>query len=75
MWAHLINMGRHSSYETPPDFPFFRRSKSKSKPATSRSHVDEETTSHSSSSTSQGISPAKRSNLRSQYMSQMREWY
>ena len=23
MWAHLINMGKHSSFETPPDYPFF----------------------------------------------------
>ena len=25
-WAHLINMEKHASYETPPDKPFFRRS-------------------------------------------------
>ena len=24
MWAHLINMGKHSSFETPPDYPFVR---------------------------------------------------
>ena len=23
MWAHLINMGKHSSFET-PDYPFFQ---------------------------------------------------
>jgi hypothetical protein len=23
MWAHLINMGKHSSFETSPDYPFF----------------------------------------------------
>ena len=26
MWAHLINMGKHTSLDTPPDYPFFRKS-------------------------------------------------
>ena len=25
MWAHLINMGKHSSFDTPPDYPFFSK--------------------------------------------------
>ncbi len=28
-WAHLIHMGKHSSYQEPPDFPFFRGNKKK----------------------------------------------
>ena len=23
-WAHMLNVGKHSSYDEPPDLPFFR---------------------------------------------------
>ena len=26
-WAHMINSGKCSSYEEPPDFPFFKKAK------------------------------------------------
>ena len=88
MWAHLINMGKHLSFDTPPDYPFFRK-KDKNAPVTATKSTDSgsSTSSTTSSSTStsgeavssgvQGvcISPAKRSSLRSQYMTQMKEWY
>ena len=25
-WAHLIQMGKHGSYDCPPDLPYFKRS-------------------------------------------------
>ena len=28
MWAHLIQMGKHDSYEVPPNQPFFKDTKS-----------------------------------------------
>lgn len=62
MWAHLVNMGKHTSLDIPPDKPFFRGNKKK---LPSLSEV----------STSTDISPIKRSNLRSQYMTQMRDWH
>ena len=86
MWAHLINMGKHSSFDTPPDYPFFRE-KDKIAPVSTTKSTDSGSTScttSSSTSASGGavtsaqsvcISPAKRSNLRSQYMTQMKEWY
>ena len=61
MWAHMINMGKHTSLETPPDKPFFRGNKKLSKIAADVATTD--------------ISPAKRSNLRSQYMTQMKDWH
>jgi len=61
MWAHMINMGKHTSLENPPDKPFFRGNKKKSLLAADVDTAD--------------ISPAKRSNLRSQYMAQMKDWH
>lgn len=34
-WAHMINMGRHSLLEEPPNLPFFGRKKSKRNESTS----------------------------------------
>ena len=31
MWAHLIQMGKHDSYEVPPYKPFFKNTKSQKK--------------------------------------------
>ena len=62
MWAHLVNMGKHKSLDIPPDKPFFRGNKKKSPTL-------------SEISTSTDISPIKRSNLRSQYITQMRYWH
>ena len=34
MWAHLIQMGKHESYEVPPNQPFFKEAKSRKKDKT-----------------------------------------
>ena len=31
-WAHMIHMGKHSSYELPPDLPYFAKRKSEPNP-------------------------------------------
>ena len=59
-------MGKHSSYDDPPDKPFFRGNK-KAKSLKSAVQITE--------CTSSEISPAKRSNLRSQYMVQLKDWH
>jgi hypothetical protein len=33
-WSHLVEMGKHDSYEEPPDKPFFRGRKSSAAPET-----------------------------------------
>lgn len=74
MWAHLINMGKHTSLDTPPDYPFFR--KRTARPTDSSSAVGlGASRAITAVNTAPGacISPAKRSNLRSQYMMQMKE--
>lgn len=57
-WAHLIQMGKHASYDTPPDKPFWRNRKAAPTP----------TKSISSPVT---ISPGKRINLRGQCVEQL----
>jgi len=57
VWAHLINNGSHTSYNTAPNKRFFRGGKN---PGTS--HVKD----------SNEFSPAKRCNLRSQYVVQLK---
>ena len=57
-------MKKHSSYDEPPDKPFFRNSKSvKGK------------TNTSSSGSSDGMSPAKRINLRTECINQLDKWH
>ena len=68
MWAHLINMGKHSSFETPPDYPFFRKQNKNALVSTPKSNDSGSTSSTTSSCTSSAaissaqsacISPAK----------------
>ena len=65
-WAHTIHSGKHSSYEEPPDFPYFRRKK-KSSP---------ESQCEDGPSTSSGSkSPTKRLCLRSTCIDQLSKWH
>ena len=63
-WAHCIHMKTHSSYDEPPDKPFF---KSKSKQSSVREDLP--------STTCSAVSPGKRIGLRTQCMDQMEKWY
>ena len=60
----MVNMGKHTSLDTPPDKPFFCGSKKRLSSQVSTADV-----------APTDISPIKRSNLRSQYMTQMRDWH
>ena len=66
-WSHLLEMGKHDSYEEPPDKPFFRGrrpSTTYSSPGTSESKP-----------TPVGISPGKKVNMRSELIDQLQKWY
>lgn len=63
VWGHMIQMKKHSSYDEPPDKPFFRHSRTvKGKTNTSPSGSD-------------GMSPAKRINLRTECINQLDKWH
>ena len=61
-WAHLIHMGKHSSYANPPNLPYFKKP---CKESTVSEQQDIETQSTSS------LSPMKRIQLRSECIDQL----
>ena len=65
-WAHMLNVGRHSSYDEPPDFPFFKRPKNvkQSGPIASVSAT-------SSAVSTAANSPTKQVGLRAQCIDQL----
>ena len=67
-WAHILNVGKHSSYDEPPDFPFVNWPKQKNKEAGPSVVVQPQT----SSSTN---SPTKCVGLRAQYIDQQSKWH
>lgn len=69
-WAHMINSGKWSSYDPPPELPFFKKSKGKEKPKENPSN-----TSSSGASGSAAGSPTKRLNLRMQCIDQLSKWH
>ena len=64
-WAHMINMGKHSSKDDPPDLPFF--GKKKTNPV--------EITSMTPSTSVQADSPSKRVGVRTQCIDQLTKWH
>ena len=67
-WAHMLNVGKHSSYDEPPDFPFFKRPKEKAKDAGASVSVQPSTSSSANS-------PTKRVGLRAQCIDQLSKWH
>ena len=63
-WAHLINVGKHHSYDEPPDFPFFKKPKGKIESSTPKNCG-------STSSTQPFDSPSKRLSFRTQCIQQL----
>ena len=57
-WAHMILMKKHTSYDNPPEYPYFKGKGGDPKGG-------------DSASTSATISPGKRVNLRSECMDQL----
>lgn len=62
-WAHVLHRGSHSSYDEPPDFPFFKKPHKAAKDASA------------CPSTSVANSPTKRFGLRTQCIEQLSKWY
>ena len=58
-WAHMIQMKKHSSYDTAPSKPFFGTKSSKGTVAVADS----------------GISPLKKINMRSECIQQLDQWH
>ena len=63
-WSHLIQMGKHTSYEDPPDKPFFR-GRNRNKPSTPDAKTKEKRTSTAC------ISPGRRVGIHSEYNDQL----
>ena len=73
-WAHTIDMGKHDSYDTPPDLPSFvgRRAAKSSATGSGSSSV---LPSAQSTPTPQPQSPGKRIRYRSECMDQLTKWH
>ena len=68
-WAHMIHVGKHTSYDMPPDLPYFRGTK---KPRTQES--DSSSSSQPSPPTVITF-PSKRVNLRGECIDQLDKWH
>lgn len=73
-WAHMIHVGKHSSYDSPPDLPYFR-GKAKSKDSVSKSAVQETSGATCTSVSVLEASPGKRINMRSELLQQLEKWH
>lgn len=76
-WGHMLNVGKHSSYDEPPDFPFFKKRKEKRSDAQQSSVLTDSasTSSLSTSTASVCNSPSKRVGLRTQCIDQLSKWH
>ena len=66
----MINSGKWSSYDAPPELPFFKKFKDKEKPK-----EKEKGPSDASSSGTVASSPTKRLNLRMQCIDHLSKWH
>ena len=73
-WAHTIDMGKHKSYESPPDLPFFVGKKASTKASTPVVAAAVVTQGSTGSST-QPESPGKRIRYRGECMDQLTKWH
>ena len=75
-WAHMLNVGKHSSYDEPPDFPFFKKRKEKrSDGQRSGLSSDSGSTATIFSMSTSTNSPSKRVGLRTQCIDQLSKWH
>ena len=70
-WAHLIEMEKHSSYDEPPNTPFFAGKGLK----TAKLASDAARSSTTGMSSSNGVSPSKRLIMHSQCIEQLDRWH
>lgn len=66
----MIDLGKHHSYDEPPDLPYFGRKK----PKENSMHLPAQPQPECSSS-SQPLSPGKRIHYRSECMDQLSKWH
>lgn len=77
-WSQLIQLGKHVSYDEPPDYPFFSKGK-KAKLAERTSNDEFSSTSTSAGTPTKatpptvGISPGRRINLRTECIQQLKQ--
>ena len=74
MLGHTIDLKKHSSYDEPPNKPFFV-GKQKSTKESEIVAVTPQKSSVALSSSSVGISPGKRVNLQSECIDQLQKWH
>ena len=65
-WAHMLHTGQYSSYDEPPNFPYFKMPGSKSFQSTSVVKDTEK---------SQAMSPGKRIHRRGECIQQLDQWF
>ena len=74
-WTHTIDMGKHDSYDNPPDLPFFVGRKSARNSTAGSTSVLASATLPQSTPTPQPQSPGKRIRYRSECMDQLTKWH
>ena len=75
-WAHLIHLGKHASYETPPDLPYFKKREGRvyqNKANTIEKEQPTPTVAMLGSGASN--SPAKRLGFRTENIDQLSKWH
>ncbi len=64
-WAHMMHVQKHASYDTPPDFPFFKKCR-----------TSQQSTQDGEPQNSGSIpSPSKRLSQRSECIKQLQQWH
>ena len=74
-WAHMIDVGKSHSYETPPDLPYFRGHKKVREGTAADDSISMSPRSSSSPVQQATVSPGKRITMRSQLLAQMEQWH
>ena len=74
-WAHMINSGKWSSYDNPPNLPFFKEKKEHTSAHSSMNVSSQVNASGSVPAPSLSSSPGKRLNLRMQCIEQLSKWH
>ena len=69
-WAHMINLKKHTSFDSPPNLPYFR---GYSKKTTSPQPPDSDC--HGTQLTAGTVSPGKRISHRSECINQLDKWH
>ena len=65
-WAHLLHMGKHDSYETPPNLPYFGKG---------RDGMKDKWKSQKAQPVEISSSPSKRLGLRGECIEQLSKWH